>query len=227
MITSISLKRILKTLFAQIVRVSSREIKDEEIEYILWLTSLYINLARIPGHIAEVGVASGRNTIIFGKLIKLFSDESVRQYLGFDTFDGYVSRDLKLSEHLKKNAWKTNSKKAVLKRCEEAGIAELVEVFEGDALETVPNVLKNHKGKKFQKGKAKIALLYIDCNAYSPAIESMRNFYDYIVPGGIIAIDEKMQGDESLALIDFAKEKALKIERLGNNTVPMIIRVCS
>lgn len=227
MLINKNLKRILKTLFNQIVSVSSREIKDEEIEYILWLTSLYINLEKLPGHIAEVGVASGRNAIIFGKLIKLFSDTNVRQYLGFDTFDGYVSRDIISSKHLREDAWKTNTKKAVLNRCEVAGVAELVEIFEGDAVETAPEVLKIHRGKKFQKGKAKIALLYIDCNAYTPAIESMRNFYDYMVPGGIIAIDEKIQGDESSALIDFAKEKGLEIERLGKNSVPMIVRVCS
>ena len=55
----------------------------------------------------------------------------------------------------------------------------------------------------------------------------MRSFYDYMVPGGIIAIDEKIQGDESSALIDFAKETGLEIERLGKNSVPMIVRVCS
>jgi hypothetical protein len=225
MINSLKLKRLLKMIFNQLINNSSREIKDEELEYIVWLTSLYIQLSNIPGHIAEIGVASGRNAVIFGKLIKLYSDTNVRQYIGFDTFSGYEDRDLNISEHLKSDAWKNNSKIKVMQRCEKADVSELVEIFEGDAVKIVPKVLSQHTGKKFQKGKAKIALLYIDCNAYTPAIESMRNFYDYMIPGGIIAIDEKFQGDESLALSDFAAEKGAKIQKFGSNSVPMIMRV--
>ena len=225
MLNSLKLKRLLKMIFNQLIKISSREIQDEELEYIVWLTSLYIQLSNIPGHIAEIGVASGRNAVIFGKLIKLYSDINIRQYIGFDTFSGYEDRDLKISEHLKPDVWKTNSKNNVMQRCEQADVSELVEIFEGDAVKIVPKVLSQHTGKKFQKGKAKIALLYIDCNAYAPAIESMRNFYDYMVPGGIIAIDEKFQGDESLALIDFAREKGAKVQKFGPNSVPMIMRL--
>ena len=46
---------------------------------------------------------------------------------------------------------------------------------------------------KFLPGKGKFALLYIDCNAYLPAIKSMENFLPYIVPGGFIVIDENFR----------------------------------
>ncbi len=57
-----------------------------------------------------------------------------------------------------------------------------------------------------------MALLYIDCNSYSAAIESMKLFYPHIFPGGYILIDEKRQGGESKALIDFAKLQKVEIE---------------
>ena len=84
-------------------------------------------------------------------------------------------------------------------------------------------MLHNHRGKKFQAGMGRYALLYIDCNAYEPALRSMQHFWEFLMPGGLIAIDEKLQGDESSALIDFASEKDLRVERLGSNEVPMVI----
>ena len=78
---------------------------------------------------------------------------------------------------------------------------------------------------KFQKGKAKFALLYIDCNAYIPAVDSMESFLPYMIPGGFIVIDEKNQGGETEAVIEFAKKHSLKIERLGPNEIPLSIQI--
>jgi len=201
----------------------SKDISDQDLEYLLWICSLYIRIRNLPGHIAEVGVADGRNAVLFGRLIKQYNDQSVRQYIGFDTFDGYSQRDLLKDGNLYSEAWKNNSKKGVLERCEINNVEDVIEIFEGDALQTVPQVLKNHRGNKFQKGKGLFALVYIDCNACIPAMESMKNFFDYIVPGGLIVIDEKLQGGESEAILEFAKLNCYKVQRLGGNEVPMAI----
>jgi hypothetical protein len=216
------IKKILKLIFNL---NSNLVIKDYDLEYMLWISSLYLKIKNIPGHIAEIGVADGRNAVLFGRLIKLYNEQSVRQYIGFDTFDGFTEKDLVNEAHLSKTRWKSNSKDAVLKRCKDNNIGELVEIFEGDAVEIVPNILLNHRGKKFLKGKAKFALLYIDCNAYAPALRSMENFLPYIVPGGFIVIDEKLQGSETQAIFDFAKKNLLKVERFGGNEVPMAIQI--
>ena len=52
--------------------------------------------------------------------------------------------------------------------------------YEGDAELIVPEILHKHKGK-IQPGKARFALVYIDCNAYRPAIKSMEAFLPHIV----------------------------------------------
>jgi hypothetical protein len=201
----------------------TKDIKDNDLEYLLWLTNLYCRIKNLPGHVAEVGVADGRNTVIFGKLIELHNDQSVRQYIGFDTFEGFASRDLDRDLHLDENAWKSNSKIAVLDRCINNNIDSYIELIEGDAVVMVPKVLKDHTGRLFQKGKGRFALVYIDCNAYIPAIESMKCFLPHMVPGGVFAIDEKFQGGESEALLDFATENKLQVQRLGTNEVPMSI----
>jgi hypothetical protein len=220
------MNRLIRKIAKWILRVNQiKVIKDYDLEYLLWISSIYLKIKYIPGNIAEVGVADGRNTVLFGRLIKIHNDQSVRQYIGFDTFDGYTNKDLDRDKHLNKSRWKTNSKEAVLSRCKDNDIEDIVELFEGDATVTVPKILKDHKGKKFQKGKAKFALVYIDCNAYFPAINSMENFLPHMVPGGLIVIDEKLQGSESEALLDFAKKHSFKVERFGSNEVPMVIEI--
>ena len=163
--------------------------------------------------------------MLFGRLIKLHGDQSVRQYIGFDTFTGFTNKDLARDKHLDKASWKNNSRKNVLKRCQDNDVEELVEIFEGDAVDVVQKVLKDHRGKKFQKGKAKFALLYIDCNAYTPAIKSMENFLPHMMPGGFIVIDEKLQGGETEAILDFAKRHNRKVQKFAGNEVPMIIQI--
>lgn len=217
---------IMKKLAKLFLKNTSKKIIDDnDLEYLLWISNLYLKIKHIPGHIAEIGIADGRNTVLFGRLIKLHNDQSVRQYIGFDTFDGFTSKDLSRDSHLDKARWKNNTREKVLERCKYNKISELVEVFEGDAIETVPKVLKNYKGKKFQIGKARFALLYIDCNAYMPAIESMENFLPHMVPGGFIVIDEKLQGSETEAILNFAKKHDLKAQRLGGNQVPICIQI--
>ncbi len=205
----------------------AKDIKDSDLEYLLWISSLYLQIRSIPGHIAEVGVASGRNTVLFGRLIQIYGDSNIRQYVGFDTFDGYNDKDLQRDQHLRENneRWKTFSKKRVLERCAENGIEHEVELFEGDASSLIPKILSEHEGKKFQPNKALFSLVYIDCNAYNAALESMQAFLPYMAPGGIYAIDEKMQGGESEAMIEFAKKNKFNIEKPGINQVPMLIRL--
>ena len=50
--------------------------------------------------------------------------------------------------------------------------------------------------KKSQAGIGRYALLYINCNAYEPAIKRHTAFLRVFMPGGLIAIDEKLQGGE-------------------------------
>ena len=218
----IFLKKILKKI---IIGQQSLIIRDSDLEYLLWICNLYLRIKSVPGHIAEIGVADGRNSVLFGRLIKIHNDHSVRQYVGFDTFDGYTKDDLDRDIHLNKNNWKNNSKKKVLIRCEENDIADLVEIFEGDVAISVPKILKEHKGKKFHRGKSKFALLYIDCNAFNPAIKSMEYFLPHMSPGGLIVIDEKLQGSETEAILNFGRKHGLIPQRLGTYEVPMALKV--
>lgn len=223
-----STAKIFRNLARKFIQLQpAKDIEDADLEYLLWISSLYLQIKSIPGHIAEVGVAGGRNTVLFGRLIQIHGDSSVRQYVGFDTFNGYNEKDLQRDRHLTQAGehWKAFSKKGVMERCIDNGVEKEIELFEGDAEHLVPKILTEHKGKKFQPTKARFALVYIDCNAYGVALKSMQAFLPHMVPGSIFAIDEKMQGGESEAMIEFAKVNKLNIEKPGMNQVPMIIRL--
>src|ERR1051326_3395888 len=135
-----------------------RYLEYDEFRYILWLDRIYQKIITVPGHIVELGVAYGRNSIIFSNLIKMNGDDLVRKYYGFDTFKGYTEESLSLDKHLKKESWKDNSKAYVMDKIGRLGHKDICELIEGDIVTEVPRFLE-------ARPNFRVALLYIDCNA--------------------------------------------------------------
>ncbi len=185
---------------------SQKYLEHGEYKYILWLDRVYQKIAKVPGHIVELGVAYGRNSIIFGHQIKMNGDEMVRRYYGFDTFSGFNEESLKMDKHLNAEAWKDNSRIWVQDKIKRVGLGNLCELIEGDILAEVPKFLE-------QKTNFRAALLYVDCNAYLPSIKGMELFKPYLSPGAVICIDEKQQGGETKALIEFCEKNGLEFQK--------------
>lgn len=181
-------------------------LEKTEFKYILWLDRLYDQIGEVPGHIVELGVAYGRNAILFSHMMRMRSEEDVRKYYGFDTFAGYSESSLEGNTNLSEHAWKNNSKEQVEERLKRAGVANSCQLFEGDILKTVPAFTDENP-------HLRIALLYIDCNAYEPAIFALEALRPFMTPGGIICLDEKKQGGETKALIEFCEKHGLRFQR--------------
>lgn len=177
-----------------------------EFRYILWIDRIYQKIHRVPGHVVELGVAHGRNAIIFSHLITMNGDDDVRKYFGFDTFSGYTDDDISVDPHLKKENWSDNSMEAVQQRLSRLNFSRITQLIEGDVVESVPKFLQANPNFR-------AALLYVDCNAYRASIAGMRAFINNMSPGGIICIDEKQQGGETRALIDFCRENDLEFQK--------------
>ena len=79
--------RILNSLNLQLKQTNA--ISDIEYLYLLWIVNIFYKSIKVPGHILEIGVAKGRNSILFGKLLELSAEKWTRKYYGFDTFKGY------------------------------------------------------------------------------------------------------------------------------------------
>ena len=184
-------------------------LEKTEFKYILWLYEVYKMIDTVPGHIVELGVAYGRNTIIFSHLMQMHNQDDVRNYVGFDTFDGYTDESLENNTHLSANAWKGISIKDVKERIKKSGSFTNNTLIKGDLNETLADYLK-------QNPNFRAALLYIDCNAYEPALNGMEMLKEFMSPGAIICIDEKQQGGENRALIQFCKDNNLKFMRNAN-----------
>lgn len=178
-------------------------LEKSEFKYILSLKGVYDKISTVPGHIAELGVAYGRNAIIFSHLMSMTNENDIRKYYGFDTFDGFTSDTLDTNKHLSKDSWKGISVEKVKKRIESAVKTKNHQLIKGDILKTVPSFLDENPN-------IKIALLYIDCNAYEPAIRGMEFFKEFMSPGGIICIDEKKQGSETKAMIEFCEKNGFQ-----------------
>lgn len=181
-------------------------LEKSEFKYILWLDRIYSKIGEVPGHIVELGVAYGRNAIIFSHLKKMHNEDDVRKYYGFDTFDGYTDESISNSDNLSSSAWKGISIKKVTQRINKAGFQSGFHFYKGDILKTVPGFLAENPDFK-------AALLYIDCNAYEPAIAALEAFKDHMTPGAVICIDEKKQGGETRALIEFCKKHNFTFKR--------------
>ena len=177
-----------------------------EFRYILWLDRIYQKISHVPGHIVELGVARGRNAIIFSHLITMNGDDEVRKYYGFDTFNGFTNEDIIQDPHLQCNRWKDISKAFVENRLNNLGFRRITSFVEGDIAKTTPEFID-------QNPNFRAALLYVDCNAYRAAIAGMNAFKNNMSPGGIICIDEKQQGGETRALIDFCKSQGVKYQK--------------
>ena len=182
----------------------------EEFKYVLWLDRIYQKIASVPGNIVEIGVAHGRNAILFGHLIKMNGDDAKRRYYGFDTFEGYSEQDLKTDPTLSGTAWKDNSLEAVRERISAVRLDDVCHFVAGDIRKTAGGFTTNRQAN-FRPDRLKVALLYIDCNAYDPAYFSMNFFSEFMIPGGVICIDEKVQGGETQALTQFCEERGLHV----------------
>lgn len=155
----------------------------------------------INGDIVELGVAYGTNSIIIGEWIK--DNKLEKKYFGFDTFTGYTEEDLKTSpnnEGLRKNQlaqrWNINPK-IVEGSLKASGVQGVCELVQGDIKTTFPDFAK----KRFSS----LAMVYVDCNAYLPAITALKSSVPYLVLGAIIVVDEHQIGGETKAFLEFVE----------------------
>ncbi|MAY83256.1 MAG: hypothetical protein CMP59_03905 [Flavobacteriales bacterium] len=181
-------------------------LEKSEFKYILSLYDVYKKIANVPGHIVELGVAYGRNTIIFSHLINMSNENDVRKYFGFDTFDGFTEESLKSSKQLSKHSWKGISISEVEKRIKSTIKNKPYRLIKGDINKSIPSFLEENPNFR-------AAMVYVDCNAYEPAIRALENLRPHLSPGAIICIDEKKQGGETKALIEFCEKHNLRFQK--------------
>lgn len=202
------IKLIQKLLF---FNWSGYDLNYKSIDYIIGHYRLYEKIKNVPGHIIELGTGSGRNSIIFGRFISE-NKQNYKKVYGFDTFEGYPKNVLDHNKNLDPSAHKNFSFQDVKMRIEQNHLSNTVTLIKGILPDSIEDFL-NKKIYLFTKGGLKISLIYIDCNDFTTAKNSLMILKDYLSSGAIIAVDENRLGGETEALEYFSKKMNLPVKQ--------------
>ncbi len=195
-----------------IIEWTGFDLNYKSIDYVIGHYRLYEKIKNVPGHVIELGTGSGRNSLIFGRLISINHQEKYKKVYGFDTFEGYPKNVLKMNKNLDSKSHKEFSFQDVNLRMEQNQLSHIVTLIKGILPNTIEVFLKS-KDHLFSKDSLKISLIYIDCNDFETAKKSLMVLKDYLSKGAIIAVDENRLGGETRALNFFSKEINLPIKQ--------------
>lgn len=190
---------------------------------------LYEMIKHLHGDIVECGVFKGSGLASWLKMMDMDAPHDIRKVIGFDFYDPSFVKDLtgedkvymeKVFERcgLKVNPTTGNitegksevSTEVITERLLGAGVSEhKFELVKGDISNTSKEYVSTRPGFR-------IALLYMDLDIERPTYEALVNFWDNILPGGIVVFDEYAYHvwSEANAVDKFVKEKGLKLHKL-------------
>lgn len=182
---------------------------------------LYKKIINLPGEVIECGVFKGNSLIRLATFRDALETPYSRKIIGFDIYGKFPSTNYAPDkEYLNKFIDSAGSESISKSDLEEVFKNKNIGNFElvkGNILETVPNY-------KVQNPHTKIALLHIDTDVYEPAKIILDNFYELMVPGGIIMFDDygTFPG-ETRAADELIEKYNLKINKLGFYKTPSYI----
>jgi hypothetical protein len=173
----------------------------------------------IPGSIVECGVFKGTSLVRFAAIRNLIGNNFSAKIVGFDIFSDEFpntkfEEDQEQREHWLKTAGGSSIAVSQLEEIFNHHGVNNFELIPGDICETVPLYAKNNPG-------IKISLLNIDCDFVEPTFCVLDHFYDRVLQGGIILLDNysgegtsgiSYHGDTK-GIDDYFKDKNVQIER--------------
>jgi hypothetical protein len=155
----------------------------------------YLKVKELPGSIVECGVFKGSGMATWLKILNLYEPNSNKRVIGFDFFDSQEETSKKIDD---KNYECGNALKEIVNRGTD----------NTTSLESVKNKLLNvvNLTTKFELVKGAIeesskeyckknpgfyiSILYLDLDLGEPTYWALKNFWDRILPGGLIIFDE-------------------------------------
>ncbi len=197
---------------------------NQRINKIISHYELFKKTLRIPGAIVECGVYKGSSLIRFATFRDILSDPAAKKIIGFDTFTEYPEPDSPSDKAQKKGFVKGAGKDCISKQqlldiFSRKGI-DNVELVEGNILETVPSYIKRHP-------ELRLSLVNLDCTMYEPTLVALKNFYDRLLPGGILMLNgygkEGIEG-ETDAVDEFFDTERPRIRKLPFSFSPCYIK---
>lgn len=219
-------KKLLSKFVKRNYRPDARDNYLEKIElsYLFNMFNIFRDIENCPGHIIELGVGAGRNAIILGNLLKTTGQDGSSRYFGFDSFKSYTSRDLQIEKGLSFEKWENNSYNFVNNRIKQHNLENVSFLVEGDIRKTLPEFVASRAPKK-NPDTLFCRLVYIDTSSYEPSILGLDLLWKHIVPGGFMVIDQRTQGGEWRAAIEFCEKNKIKPKSRNTfNSAPIYLK---
>lgn len=173
---------------------------------------LYKRIVDLPGSIVECGVFKGNSLVRFATFRELLENTYSRKIIGFDIFGKFPDTDFEgdkkfLTKFISAAGDQSISVDELTKVFEYKGFKN-IELVKGDINKTVPDYVQD-------QAQLKISLLHIDTDVYEPAVTILNSFYDRVVRGGLIVLDDygTFPG-ETQAVDEFIADKKLEIRKL-------------
>ena len=158
-------------------------------ERLFWLFSFAKQVCQhnIQGNFVECGVAAGGSTAMLSALIKAHSS-TARTVFAFDSFEGMptpTAEDTLSGKPADDTGWGTGTcaapESSLRDICTKLGTMEIVRPIKG----YFENTLAPHKQEV-----GPIALLHADCDWFKSALTIFDTFYDSLVPGAVVQLDD-------------------------------------
>jgi hypothetical protein len=224
------MKNLIKNFLGRIDKKYNRpDARDNylekiELSYLYNMFNIFRDIENCPGHIIELGVGAGRNAIILGNLLKTTGQNGSSRYFGFDSFKSYTARDLQIEKGLNPEKWENNSYDFVSNRIKKHNLDDVSLLIEGDIRETLPKFVAS-KALKKSPNTLFCRLIYIDTSAYEPSILGLDLLWKHVVPGGLVIIDQRTQGGEWRAAIEFCEKNKIKPKGINAfNSAPIYLK---
>ena len=168
---------------------------------------LYKMILDLPGAVVECGVFKGASLVRFATFRALMGSNYSRPIIGFDIFGDFPDTEFEADKPYRERfvdgaGLSSISVEQLTDVLARKGLDENVTLVPGDITRTVPAYAADNP-------HLKIALLNLDTDVYEPAVTILEQFWDRIVPGGVLILDDygTFPG-ETKAVDDFFKDRA-------------------
>jgi len=150
--------------------------------------AIYTKIIGIPGDILECGVFKGASLMRLAAFRRLLENDHSRSIIGFDVFGRFPitqvsgTADLEFIRHFESLGGNGISK-VDLEASLHANHYQNISLIQGNIHDSLPDWQRCNSHRR-------IALLHLDLDVYEPTRFALDCLKDWVVPGGIIVIDD-------------------------------------
>ncbi len=181
---------------------------------------IYKEILSLPGEILEFGVYKGNSLVRLLTFRNLLENDYSRKIIGFDVFGKFPEvnseEDKRFVDRFEKAGGYGISKEELEMHLNKKGFKNY-ELIQGDIMKTYSEFLSKNQFLK-------LSMIHIDVDVYQPTKIILENYWDKLVKGGILMLDDygTVEG-ETKAVDEFFKDKDIQLLKPPFNNIPTYI----